>query len=90
MSKSEEPLANIFAIAAENNVVITSAIVKVPSLEDVFLHLTGKALKGLERETEVMLFSLIAKQMKMLIRNKQPLIILLVMPLVLITIFQMH
>lgn len=33
-----------------------------------------------------MLFSLIAKQMKMLIRNKQPLIILLVMPLVLITI----
>lgn len=33
-----------------------------------------------------MLFSLITKQMKMLIRNKQPLIILLVMPLVLITI----
>lgn len=33
-----------------------------------------------------MLFSLIAKQIKMLIRNKQPLIILLVMPLVLITI----
>ncbi|SDN39716.1 ABC-2 type transport system permease protein [Psychrobacillus sp. OK028] len=33
-----------------------------------------------------MLFTLIAKQMKMLIRNKQPLIILLVMPLVLITI----
>jgi ABC-2 type transport system permease protein len=33
-----------------------------------------------------MLFSLILKQMKMLIRNKQPLIILLVMPLVLITI----
>lgn len=33
-----------------------------------------------------MLFSLIIKQMKMLIRNKQPLIILLVMPLVLITI----
>ena len=33
-----------------------------------------------------MLLSLIAKQMKMLIRNKQPLIILLVMPLVLITI----
>jgi len=33
-----------------------------------------------------MLFSLISKQMKMLVRNKQPLIILLVMPLVLITI----
>ena len=33
-----------------------------------------------------MLFSLIAKQMKMLIRNRQPLIILLVMPLVLIAI----
>ena len=45
MSKREEPLATIFAIAAENNVVITSAIVKVPSLEDVFLHLTGKALR---------------------------------------------
>ncbi|MER2171177.1 MAG: export ABC transporter ATP-binding protein, partial [Psychrobacillus psychrodurans] len=45
MSKSEEPLATIFAIAAANNVVITSAIVKVPSLEDVFLHLTGKALR---------------------------------------------
>ncbi|MFZ0576966.1 MAG: ABC transporter ATP-binding protein [Psychrobacillus psychrotolerans] len=45
MSKSEEPLANIFAIAAASNVVITSAIVKVPSLEDVFLHLTGKALR---------------------------------------------
>lgn len=45
MSKREEPLANIFAIAAASNVVITSAIVKVPSLEDVFLHLTGKALR---------------------------------------------
>lgn len=45
MSKSEEPLANIFAIAVASNVVITSAIVKVPSLEDVFLHLTGKALR---------------------------------------------
>lgn len=45
MSKSEEPLATIFALAAANNVVITSAIVKVPSLEDVFLHLTGKALR---------------------------------------------
>lgn len=45
MSKNEEPLATIFAIAAANNVVITSAIVKVPSLEDVFLHLTGKALR---------------------------------------------
>ncbi|TQR21481.1 ABC transporter permease [Psychrobacillus vulpis] len=33
-----------------------------------------------------MLLSLIGKQMKMLLRNKQPLIILLVMPLVLITI----
>ena len=45
MSKNEEPLATIFALAAANNVVITSAIVKVPSLEDVFLHLTGKALR---------------------------------------------
>lgn len=45
MSKREEPLATIFAIAAANNIVITSAIVKVPSLEDVFLHLTGKALR---------------------------------------------
>lgn len=45
MSKNEEPLATIFAIAAANNVVITSAIVKVPSLEDVFLYLTGKALR---------------------------------------------
>lgn len=45
MSKSEEPLAAIFEVAAANNVVITSAIVKVPSLEDVFLHLTGKALR---------------------------------------------
>ncbi|WP_277584708.1 ABC transporter ATP-binding protein [Psychrobacillus antarcticus] len=45
MPKNEEPLATIFAIAAENNVVITAAIVKVPSLEDVFLHLTGKALR---------------------------------------------
>ena len=33
-----------------------------------------------------MLFSLIGKQMKMLLRNKQPLIILLVMPVVLIAI----
>lgn len=45
MPKTEEPLAMIFAIAAANNVVITSAVVKVPSLEDVFLHLTGKALR---------------------------------------------
>ena len=36
-----------------------------------------------------MLFSLIGKQMKMLIRNKQPLIILLVMPIVLITILSL-
>lgn len=45
MSKKEEPLATIFAIAAENDVTITSAIIKIPSLEDVFLHLTGKALR---------------------------------------------
>ncbi|SES28794.1 ABC transporter ATP-binding protein [Psychrobacillus sp. OK032] len=43
--KNEEPLATIFAIAAENTVTITSAIVKIPSLEDVFLHLTGRALR---------------------------------------------
>jgi len=36
-----------------------------------------------------MLFSLIGKQIKMLIRNKQPLIILLVMPIVLITILSL-
>ncbi|MFJ5770695.1 ABC transporter ATP-binding protein [Psychrobacillus sp. NPDC093180] len=45
MPQNEEPLATIFAIAAENAVTITSAIVKVPSLEDVFLHLTGRALR---------------------------------------------
>ncbi|MEK4487456.1 ABC transporter ATP-binding protein [Psychrobacillus sp. FSL H8-0484] len=45
MPKNEEPLATIFAIAAENDVNITSVIVKVPSLEDVFLHLTGRALR---------------------------------------------
>ncbi|TQR21482.1 ABC transporter ATP-binding protein [Psychrobacillus vulpis] len=45
MPKKEEPLATIFAIAADNAVTITSAIVKIPSLEDVFLHLTGRALR---------------------------------------------
>ncbi|MEK3976815.1 ABC transporter ATP-binding protein [Psychrobacillus sp. FSL K6-1267] len=45
LAKEEEPLPRIFAIAAENGVTITSAIVKVPSLEDVFLHLTGRALR---------------------------------------------
>jgi len=45
MPKSEEPLATIFAIAANNDVMITSAIVKIPTLEDVFLNLTGRALR---------------------------------------------
>lgn len=45
MPKDEEPLAKVFATAAENNSTITSAVVKVPSLEDVFLHLTGRALR---------------------------------------------
>lgn len=45
MPQKEEPLATIFALAAENAVTITSAIVKIPSLEDVFLHLTGRALR---------------------------------------------
>lgn len=45
MSKKEEPLATIFAIAADQHTTITSAVVKVPSLEDVFLQLTGRALR---------------------------------------------
>lgn len=45
LSKFLEPLSSIFAIAAENEVTITSAVVKIPSLEDVFLHLTGRALR---------------------------------------------
>jgi ABC-2 type transport system ATP-binding protein len=45
MAKSEEPLATIFAIAANKDVMITSAIVKIPTLEDVFLNLTGRALR---------------------------------------------
>ena len=44
-SKYVEPLSSIFAIAAKNDVTITSAVVKTPSLEDVFLHLTGRALR---------------------------------------------
>ncbi|MER2260421.1 MAG: ABC transporter ATP-binding protein [Psychrobacillus sp.] len=45
LSKFIEPLSSIFAVAAENEVTITSAVVKIPSLEDVFLHLTGRALR---------------------------------------------
>ncbi len=45
LSKFMEPLSSIFAVAAENEVTITSAVVKIPSLEDVFLHLTGRALR---------------------------------------------
>lgn len=45
LPKNEEPLATIFALAASYDVIITSAVVKIPSLEDVFLHLTGRALR---------------------------------------------
>lgn len=45
LPKKEEPLAIIFALAASNDITITSAVVKIPSLEDVFLHLTGRALR---------------------------------------------
>lgn len=45
VSKHMEPLSSIFAIAAEIEVTITSAVVNIPSLEDVFLHLTGRALR---------------------------------------------
>ncbi|MFJ8063422.1 ABC transporter ATP-binding protein [Psychrobacillus sp. NPDC096426] len=45
LPKSDKPLATIFALAASNDVTITSAVVKIPSLEDVFLHLTGRALR---------------------------------------------
>lgn len=45
LPKNEEPLATIFALAASNDITITSAVVKIPSLEDVFLHLTGRALR---------------------------------------------
>ncbi|TQR14070.1 ABC transporter ATP-binding protein [Psychrobacillus soli] len=45
LPKNEEPLATIFALAASNDITITSAVIKIPSLEDVFLHLTGRALR---------------------------------------------
>lgn len=38
-------LGEIFHLAEENNVKITSVNVKTPSLEDVFLHLTGRGLR---------------------------------------------
>lgn len=45
LPKNEEPLATIFALAAVHEITITSAVVKIPTLEDVFLYLTGRALR---------------------------------------------
>ncbi|SHM71655.1 ABC transporter ATP-binding protein [Gracilibacillus kekensis] len=45
VSKNNRKLAHIFQLAEQEKVSIISVDVKVPSLEDVFLHLTGRRLR---------------------------------------------
>lgn len=45
VSKSEELLVKLFEYAKSSNIVITGIQIKKPTLEDVFLHLTGKKLR---------------------------------------------
>lgn len=45
VSKSEELLVKIFEYAKSSNIIITGIQIKKPTLEDVFLHLTGKKLR---------------------------------------------
>ncbi len=43
--KKSRNLARIFQLAEKEHVQILSANVQIPSLEDVFLHLTGRSLR---------------------------------------------
>jgi ABC-2 type transport system ATP-binding protein len=43
--RGRKALPDLIAIATRANVTITSVTVKEPDLEDVFLHLTGRALR---------------------------------------------
>ncbi|UOQ87365.1 ABC transporter ATP-binding protein [Gracilibacillus salinarum] len=45
VSKNNRKLATIFRLAEEHQVAVHSVHVAVPSLEDVFLHLTGRKLR---------------------------------------------
>lgn len=45
VSKGANVLAEVFSLAETMDVKITSAHVEVPTLEDVFLHLTGRKLR---------------------------------------------
>ena len=43
--KTAHLLDDLFRLAREHGVTVTSVNIQSPSLEDVFLHLTGKALR---------------------------------------------
>ncbi|MCZ0704410.1 ABC-2 type transport system ATP-binding protein [Natronobacillus azotifigens] len=45
VSKGANVLADVFSLAETMDIKITSAHVEVPTLEDVFLHLTGRKLR---------------------------------------------
>ncbi|WP_130859416.1 ABC transporter ATP-binding protein [Gracilibacillus phocaeensis] len=45
VTKNSRPLAAIFRMAEEQQVVVNGVNIAVPSLEDVFLHLTGRKLR---------------------------------------------
>ena len=64
---NDTALPKVFKIAAENNIEIQQVHMHAPSLEDVFIHYTGKALRD-EDASDVMGFikSQISKRMRSL------------------------
>ena len=45
LPKGSRVLSHVFHLADEHDVQITNVNVQVPTLEDVFLHLTGRRLR---------------------------------------------
>jgi ABC-2 type transport system ATP-binding protein len=53
MEKAEERVANVILAAAEKGLSIRSVNIRRPSLDDVFIHYTGKTIRDTGGQTHV-------------------------------------
>jgi ABC-2 type transport system ATP-binding protein len=52
MEKADERIPELVSLAQKNGIKITAVNLHKPSLEDVFLHFTGKRIREQEGESE--------------------------------------
>src|SRR5699024_6730530 len=84
VSKEINMFPKLIHLAEEAEQELSSVDVKTPTLEDVFLHLTGRALR--DEAVNLMIWQILTKQGLMLLRNPVHLLLLVGLPIILIAI----